>query len=418
MSPASNQGSNGGISDEPRGIIETAIFKRKGDLLMQKKIIALAVAGLMSGAAFAQSNVTVYGVVDGYYANGKATNTTDDKFSGINGGGLSGSRIGFKGVEDLGGGLKAAFVLEAGTLDSTANASSQTLAAPNTVTTTTNGIDGWRQAYVGLVGGFGTAVIGRLQTPGYDFAAKYDAHGASIFSPVGQLTDNIGLTISARDALGRLDNAVAYISPNMGGVTAKVAYAFGEQVKGAGTTSVPATDYDKQQTALALSADYDNGPLSVGGVYHDVNNVSGTLVAGARTDLTEWALGAKYNFGMITPFFSYQNAKLSVAGANTKTKIWNLGARANVSAAGSVGLAYAKSSQSEGNDDKGTSWGLDYQHNLSKRTTVYAGYSTIKSKNGAAYELQNLKGSAFGQTVSAGADMKSNQYAVGVRHTF
>lgn len=387
---------------------------------MQKKIIALAVAGLMSGAAFAQSNVTVYGVVDGYYANGKANAATNDKFSGINAGGLSGSRIGFKGVEDLGGGLKAAFVLEAGTLDTTANANTRTATdsgdATKYVTTTTNGIDTWRQAYVGLVGGFGTAVIGRLQTPGYDFAAKYDAHGASIFSPVGQLTDNLGLTISARDALGRLDNAAAYISPNMGGVTAKVAYAFGEQVKGSTATST-ASDVDKQQTALALSADYDNGPLSAGVVYQDVNNVGGTLVSGARTDLTEWGLGAKYNFGMVTPFFSYQHAKLQAA-TTTTTKIWNLGARANVSAAGSVGLAYAKSSQSDAGDDKGTSWGLDYQHSLSKRTTVYAGYATIKGKNGAAYSMLNLKGSASGQTVSAGADQSSNQYAVGLRHTF
>lgn len=389
---------------------------------MQKKIIALAVAGLASTAAFAQSNVTVYGVVDAYAVSGKGTAAaggTDQKFNGVNAGGLSGSRLGFKGVEDLGNGLKAAFVMELGTADTTANATTNAA----TQSTNTNGLDTWRQAYVGLVGGFGTAVAGRLQTPGYDFAAKYDAHGASIFSPIGQLTDNIGLTLTARGALGRLDNAVAYISPNFGGVTAKVAYAFGEQVKGqtfinaAGAAS--ATAVDKAQSALALSADYDNGPLSAGIVYQDVKNVGGTVATGAQTDLTELGLGVKYNLGMATLFADYQNASLTkTATSDLKVKLWNIGARANVGAAGSVGFAYATSKMSDLMDDKGTSWGLDYQHNLSKRTTAYVGYSQINSKNGAAYTLKNLKGSSFGQSVATGADQKATQFAAGVRHSF
>lgn len=392
---------------------------------MQKKIIALAVAGLMSGAAFAQSNVTVYGVVDAYYGNGSgkaAAGGTKDSFSGINGGGLSGSRLGFRGMEDLGGGMKAVFVLEAGTLDNTANATTNAA----TQSTSTNGIDGWRQAYVGLNGGFGTVVAGRLQNAGYDFAVKYDAHGASIFSPVGQLQDNAGLSISARDALGRLDNAVAYISPSFGGVTVKFNYAFGEQVKGAvqrdtaGANS--ATDVAKAQTALALAADYDNGPLSVGFVYHDLNHVGATFVNGNRTDQSEWAVGAKYNFGMVTPFVSYQRAKNEVSnGTWDKYSLWNLGARVNVGAAGSVGIAYGRIKDKDEVGTAGlkaTSWGLDYQHALSKRTTAYVGYSKISNDAGLAYSLLNLKGSAAGATVATGLDQSASQFAVGVRHTF
>jgi predicted porin len=386
---------------------------------MQKKLIALAVAGLMSGAAFAQANVTVYGVVDAYYANGTANNATNDKFSGINAGGLSGSRIGFKGVEALGNGLSAAFVAELGTLDTTANAT----ANGATQSVSTNGIDGWRQAYVGLTGGFGTAVAGRLQTPGYDFAVKYDAHGASIFSPVGQLSDNAGITISARDALGRLDNAIAYISPNFGGVTMKAAYAFGEQVKGASNTTTAGlgtVDFKAQQTALALSADYDNGPLSVGFVYHDVNNVGGTLTGANGTDLTEWGIGVNYDLGIVKPFASYQKAALDAGVNDDSIKIWNVGIRAPIGA-GSIGFAYAKFSDDRNNartDLVSKSWGLDYQHNLSKRTTAYVGYSRITNNTNTNFTLLNLKGSFAGTTVAAGAGDSSSQYAVGLRHTF
>lgn len=388
---------------------------------MQKKIIALAVAGLMSGAAFAQSNVTIYGVVDAYAVTGSAKGATKDSFDGINAGGLSGSRLGFKGMEDIGGGNKAVYVFEFGTLDSTANAATNAA----TQSTTSNGIDTWRQAYVGLTGGWGTFVAGRLQNPGYDFAAKYDAHGASIFSPVGQLSDNAGLSITARGSLGRLDNAAAYISPSFGGLTIKAAYAFGEQVEGttqvstAGVTS--AANVDKAQSVWALAADYDNGPLSVGAVYHDLNDIGGTVVGAAPSDRYEWSLGAKYNFGMVTPFVSYQYSKGEAGATWTKDKLWNIGARVPVGAAGSVGIAYGKlkeTNQAGTSDLAANSWGLDYQHALSKRTTAYVGYSRISNDANMAYELKNLKGSATGASVAADVDQTSSQIAIGVRHTF
>ena len=398
---------------------------------MQKKLIALAIAGL-SGAAFAQSNVTIYGVVDAYAVSGKGnggTGTTD-KFNGVNAGGLSGSRIGFKAVEGIGNGLSAVTVLEFGTLDTTANATTNTAVSANVSaaqSTTTNGMDTWRQAFVGLTGGFGTAVAGRLQTPGYDFAAKYDALGASIFSPVGQLSDNNAQTLTARGALGRLDNAVAYISPSFSGVTVKAAYAFGEQVKGKpgidGAGTAPAGgDYKDPQNALALSADYDAGPLSIGGVYQKVKHYTGTTDTGTNTDQKEWGLGAKYAFGMVTPFVSYQHKKVDQSTAAwTKDKMWNLGASVNVSANGAVKVAYARITGTDSASTAGlkaTSWGLDYEHSLSKRTTAYIGYSQINNDAGRSYTLKNLKGSAQGQSVSTGADQKSTQYAVGLRHTF
>jgi predicted porin len=402
---------------------------------MQKKIIALAVAGLMSGAAFAQSNVQIYGVVDQYYANGSAEGAAgakDQDFSGLNSGGLSGSRIGFKGTEDLGNGMKAAFVFEYGTLDTTANTNSNSSKTGGTLNT--NGMDNWRQAYVGLVGNWGTAVAGRLQHLGYDFAAKYDAQGASIFSSVGQLSDNAAMTTTARGSLGRVDNAVAYISPNLSGFTLKAAYAFGEQIEGtnqytvdrtAVTNTITVTDtaaVSSPQDIWQLAAEYDNGPLSVGFVYTDVNDFGGTLTGGVSTDQKEWAVGASYDFGMIKPFASYQVSDISVsgAGADTDRTLWNIGARMPIGAAMSVGVTYATlESDTDGAKSLDSdSWGIDLQYALSKRTTVYGGYSKISNDNGLSYTLKNLKGSAQGITAATGSGQDVDQFAVGLRHTF
>lgn len=358
---------------------------------MQKKIIALAVAGLMSGAVMAQSNVTVYGVADAYWAHGSGNGNSVNV---INSGGLSGSRIGFKGTEDLGGGLKALFTFELGTISLDAGDANN------------NGIDGTRQSFVGLSGGFGTVVAGRLQTPGYNFAAKYDAHGASMFSPVGQLSDNAGASISARDALGRLNNAAAYVSPSFGGLVVTAAYAYGQGGENVKTGAV------EPQNIWGVDVEYDNGPLSVGLAHHNINDLGGV----GGTDQTETALGVNYDFGMAKLFASYQVGKSETTAATTfDGKLWNIGARVKAGAAGSVGIAYAQGKDDVSNG-KAKSWGLDYQHALSKRTTAYAGYSRVSNNSNVAYGLLNVGSTAT--AVAAGGNGKESQVGFGVRHTF
>ena len=131
---------------------------------MQKKLIALAVAGLVSAPAFAQSNVTIYGVADVGVSFGSHG---DNDLAQVHNGGLSGSRIGFRGTESLGNGLNAVFTYEQGfDIDDTAN------------TDGTNGLGGAaRQAFVGLGGAWGTVSLGRQYAPGYDF--QYDAFASS-----------------------------------------------------------------------------------------------------------------------------------------------------------------------------------------------------------------------------------------------
>jgi predicted porin len=383
---------------------------------MQKKLIALAIAGMAAAPAFAQSNVTIYGIADVYYGYGK----TDDgnKFSGINSGGLSGSRLGFKGTEDLGNGLKALFVYELGTVNVDSNSS-----------TSGAGFNRTRQTYVGLGGNWGTAVAGRLQSPGYDFGVKYDTFGAAVFSPVGQLSTGGDMTISGRNSFvagnydTRLDNAAAYISPSFGGVTLKAAYAFGEQIK---TKEEAGYGVKKPANAWALAADYDNGPLSVGAVWHDLNGQE-AHVTGLREDQTEWALGASYDFTVVKLTATYQQAKNKTRGDNidgttVKSKLWNIGAAIPVGP-GAVKVAYADWRQNQ--EQCGTtadpancrarSWAVDYEYGLSKRTTAYVGYSQVKNKNSNDFVLTNISG---WRTTGDSSSPKSSQLGFGVRHVF
>ena len=137
---------------------------------MSKKITALAFAGLASGAVFAQSNVTVYGLLDAGYnevhTDGARTERSIDSSQ------TAGSRLGFKGSEDLGNGLKALFVLE--------------YALANDINSTIGSASKWsatatRQSYVGLGSDYGTLTLGRLQTAAFTWACSYSPLTGGIF---------------------------------------------------------------------------------------------------------------------------------------------------------------------------------------------------------------------------------------------
>lgn len=354
---------------------------------MQKKIIALAIAGLASTAAFAQSNVTIYGVADAYYGNFSAKGT--DGFSGINSGGLSGSRIGFRGAEDLGNGLKAVFEYElAYNLDS-----NSTSAAAINGTAAGNGLTTTRQSYVGLAGGFGTVVAGRLQTPGY-YIGKFDSLASAAISPQAILAANRGVTIAPSSA-GRVNNAAAYISPNFSGFSAVAAYGFGEET----------VNNTERESVIGLGLNYANGPLAVGYIYHKVANVGATNVANAKfNDLKEHALGASFDFGVVKLLGSYQNVDVTNV-QNDKDKIWQVGAVVPVGK-GNVHAAYGKLARDAASSDS-KSWTVAYTHGLSKRTTAYVGYNRTTNDTLATAGIL---------TPAAGGN--SRGFVTGLRHTF
>jgi predicted porin len=367
---------------------------------MQKKIIALAIAGLASTAAFAQSNVTIYGIADAYVAqvrsNGNLTSTV------VGSGGLSTSRIGFKGVEDLGNGLKALFVLEY-RLDIDKNST----IGGSYATTGANASGPARQQMVGLTGGFGTAVAGRLQTTAFDWQSKYITLGATAFDGYNKMTGayRINLTNDAR-----AENAVAYISPNMGGVTIALNHAFAlEQATSATANNISAT---------LIGVYYDNGPLSVGFVGEKLQG-GGTS---ETTEATDLALGASFDFKVVKLTGTYQTTKSNAAGASAQAtkfnSVYHLGAQIPVSAKGTVHVQWAQNTNKTSThlgDDNGKGLSVAYTHALSKRTTAYAGVGFLdNSGNGSSYTYATTTAAGY----VARPEGSSNVIAAGLRHSF
>jgi predicted porin len=350
---------------------------------MQKKLIALAVAGLVSAPAFAQSNVTVYGVADAYM--GFGDHGAND-FAGVGSGGLSGSRVGFRGTEDLGNGLKAVFTYEQGfNIDSSA---SNELNEDGEVAR--DGFGGAaRQSFVGLGGSFGTVSLGRQYAPGYDHIV--DAFGNSgILSPQAILVAGEGSTIDAGSG-ARWNNSVAY-NGAFSGLGVRAIYSMG----GIETSNDPADD-----DAYGLGLNYANGPLRVAAIYQ--------VVQDNAEDQSEWSLGASYNFGMATLTANYQDAESLNNEVGNDLDVWQLGVIVPVGAAGNVHLGYGEADYDLA-DAKAKSYSIAYTHALSKRTTAYVGYNQTDNDDRLA------KGVVKASTDVTGD--KANVFAVGVRHTF
>ncbi|WP_306606213.1 porin [Azonexus sp.] len=346
---------------------------------MQKKIIALAIAGLASTAAFAQSNVTVYGIADvGYaYSFGGGQGSQHNVTSG----GLSGSRIGFKGVEDLGNGLKALFTLE------------YSVDVDSNVGIGTGASAGARQQFVGLTGGFGTVVAGRLQTAGYDFACATSPIAGSALDAHNKVGVAALLSCGGN---GRANNAFAYISPSFSGLT--LAYNH------ARVTEAAASSNTDDVYANLLSAQYANGGLKLNLTYARADDNDQVALGGDKR--TEYGVTGSYNFGVATVFGAYQTNKTDGFSRNDKA---SLAVAVPVGAKGTVVGQYARNSIDTANNADSSAYTVAYTHALSKRTTAYAGYTHVVNDGGV-----NL--AAGFQTVGAGKD--PSIVALGVRHAF
>ena len=363
---------------------------------MQKKLIALAVAGLVSAPAFAQSNVTIYGVADAYMGFGSHG---DNDMAAINSGGLSGSRLGFRGTEALGNGLNAVFTFEQGyNIDDGTGLGNES-----------------RQSFVGLSGGFGAVTLGRQYAPGYDF--QYDAFASSPILSTQSILSNYG-DIATIDASGgsRWNNSVAY-NGSFSGLKVRAIYAMGDQedsyVEPRGGKLMDPSDDDR----FGLGVEYANGPLKVGAVYHylkDPVSVTGS------DDQTEWLVGGSYNFGMLTLAASYQDVSSAGYDSTVDGNIWQVGVIVPVGAAGNVHVGYGEGEIEEAGqpDLKAKSYSIAYTHALSKRTTAYAGYN--RTDNDAGLDAGPVAYRPSAADVAAGrfGGDESDVFAVGVRHVF
>jgi predicted porin len=343
---------------------------------MKKSLIALAVLAA-SGAAMAQSSVTLYGRLDASLGQttSEVSGYAKNKQTGVNSSDLNTTFWGLKGSEDLGGGLRANFGLESGFNMDNGSATGTLFE---------------RKAIVGLSGAFGAVDLGRNYTAYDTLRGATNNVYDSNFATTGTVW-NTGI----KDYANRTSNSIIYNSPSFGGISGAVAYAFGENkntvVPAAGT--VPAYTIGDATDTLSLHIKYANGPLLVGYGYQEEKVASATAQDKIKYNL----VGASYDLGMAKLVGSYNQAKF----LGLKDKEYQVGVSVPFGAA-AIAAGYSNS-KSEGfnANNKGTGASLVGTYNLSKRTTVYAGYEATKVESN-----------------NAATTTKLTNFATGVRHTF
>lgn len=355
-----------------------------------KKTAALILV-LGSAAAHAQSNVSLYGIVDAAVV-GESGGA--GKVTKVSSGAASASRIGLRGSEDLGGGLSAFFTLESGTKIDTG-----ALDATNTLFN--------RQAFVGLKSTYGAVALGRQYTPWHKALAALDPFGTGYAGTSKNLFPDWGSNV-------RTSNTVTYASPLSHGVEVELAYSAGEQTEfSAGRQFGGAVNYARGPLAVRLAYNSKNTDVVANGITAAVNRSLGrNTLLGATYDFRWVKLHAAYGVDKGDNSTPLGNANNPYGGAaptpSTDGRDVLLGFTAPVTAHGTLMFsAMHKDDRSSFNQDA-SSWGIGYLHALSKRTGLYAAYAHIRNQNGAGYTVANNSESGTGST----------GYNLGIRHTF
>ena len=338
---------------------------------MKKSLIALAVLGSMVGAASAQSSVTLFGIVD---ANVRYTKGGGQSIKSLGTDGIASSRLGFRGTEDLGGGLKAGFWIEH-------------RFQPDTGTLTSSRF--WHgRASVSLSGDFGEVRLGRFLTATWNGFADFDPFGTNGVGDVGKMYSVLG---SKADTKTRADNMIGYFLPgNLGGFYGEVNVAAGEGNDGQGSTN--AGKY------AAARLGYAQGPINVSAAFGTTDTVFGNY--------RSQSLGGSYDFGMFKLMGVVSETKLNAR----KQSIYTIGATAPVGP-GTVKVSYTDANSNKAaeailGDNK--QFAIGYVYDVSKRTALYGTASRI-SKKGAGSVL--VSGSPATTGDNGGVE-------VGIRHAF
>ena len=376
---------------------------------MKKTLVALAALSAVS--VFAQSSVTIFGTADAGLAigNGSAAN-----FIGLRNSGLASSALGFRGVEDLGGGMKASFHLE-GTaqtddgLGAGTSTNNQAVGAfvPATganapVTAGTQGFTFGRRAYVALGGGWGEVRLGREYAPHFWNYTFYDPFGTNGVGTTLALSGPTlqGVPAGHRATIVRASNAINYVG-NFSGFGVNLMTYFGENTSAA---VAPATNSDGSGSSVRLS--YDAGPLSLG-LGFGKTTVAATVV-GAASDVGFTNLGASYNMGFMTLMGNWAKEAVNVNGTTNDRTGWTLGVAAPVGA-GTVKASLSRSTANIAGNPNLQQFALGYVHGLSKRTQLYATVASMTAADGATPSL-NGSGGAVNSSASG--------FDLGVRHSF
>lgn len=414
-------------------------------MMKKSQMLTLTALALAAGSVAAQSSLQIYGTLDAALTHTKTENSAWNiptyAFPGgvptvtgvtpqpagktsntaVSSGGMSNSYIGFKGTEDLGGGMEAQFVLESyldldtgATSTNAANLSAVTRIQPLVTSNTWNTRDEggfWsKNAYVGLRTNFGLFRLGQIESLGYLSGVKWNPFGESVYNPTTRVfygTDFYARTWS---------NVIAYYLRSDGWLVSVQHAPKSDSTTGAGGA----------KTTAAVS--YTAGPFS-GSMGYETNkdNVAASLTSpagGAPAEAKSIAFHGSYDFGVAKIFAEYGTGKLDRAVAtaqDVKSTGYQLGTSVPVGANGVFMASYAKGEQKADNTASFASgtkfrdvkvFAVGYDHNLSKRTDLYVIYSNDKEK----YPVTAANGAAGG--LLNNLTIKTSSLAMGIRHRF
>jgi predicted porin len=361
---------------------------------------ALIVAALSSVAslAHAQATVEIFGLLDIGYLHTSADG--NGSVSSINTDGNTSSRLGFRGTEDLGGGLKAAFWLEASVSPDSGVGGSTSLDNKSAGAAGINGSAGLtfgRRSTVSLAGSFGELRLGRDYVPSFNnLTASWHPFGTNGVGNAGQLFYQVNTGGTTARTNVRASNSIGYFLPaNLGGFTGHFMYAMGEQASNAGVPPGAIADDGKHMGARIA---YRSGALNM--------SIATGTTKYATGDFTQSNFAINYQFGAAKLMYLWGKNDVGVTSttSNMVGTQYKLGT-------GEVRFAYTTLKADKVANDA-TQWAVGYVHDLSKRTALYANYSQL-SNDGTGTRF--TVGSGNNTTTPGGG---STGYEFGVRHSF
>jgi predicted porin len=367
---------------------------------MKKSLLALAVLGAFAGAASAQSSVTLWGVVDESINNVKNGDANTTVLAANQ---LNSNRLGFRGIEDLGSGLKAGFWLEAGMDNGTGYAGG---GSGNVAAGDSNSAQLFqRRSTVSMIHDkFGEVRLGRDYDPSFWNWVYDDVNGANGLGQGDVFLNTLG---SGAGTAARANNSIGYFLPGgIGGVYGQAMYALG------------------QTPAGGVANKYYGGRIGWGAGPFDLNGSYGETKTNNPGDFKMWNVGGSWDFGVAKIYAFYNESKWNdlkqetydISGSVPIGQLELRAVYAHNSASGNQLVCTNPPTAACSTDGNSADlYSIEGVYNLSKRTAIYATAAQIKNKGHAAFNV--LGGTVTDSTFAAGGE-KSTGYNIGLRHSF
>lgn len=367
---------------------------------MKHSFLAAAALASLAAGAHAQSSVTLFGVVDAAVQYGSGSGAASGSRLSLGSGAYNSSRIGLRGVEDLGGGMAASFWLEGGLSNDSGEFQPTNVNNQNSgmgaAVAGRQGLTFNRRSTVSLSGAMGEVRLGRDYTPAF--------WNLTVFDPFGSVGAGASQTVIGSWPLYpggvfgtgvRASNSIGYLLPaKLGGVYGQAMYFMGENARTGAAT-------EKDGNGMSARLGYAAGPINTAISYQRIKISTG--------DMTSWNIGGQWDFG-VAKLMAHYNRDEFDAPTNVEGRGGLIGALVPVGP-GEVRLAYStyRADTPTAVDPKASKLALGYVHNFTKRTAVYTTIARVRNSGGAAFALNGAVTAV--NTSSTGLD-------VGVRHSF